>query len=202
MTFALGLLLAGACFAQTNATNSSASAGLLGQRYAEFGFALHDLNRPSDNTYSLGTTANFPMVPALLDVSASYAYDWHVGPSKIRRHTFLAAATAYASNNALRPFASYGIGWQTRHTGSEDQAIWRATAGFEIDAGNITLTPRVTYIDDFEAPRVSSQQLGWGLEGNTWVTSKTGLFASFSRTKALHTSVISSDYQIGVRVKF
>jgi hypothetical protein len=202
ITLALGLLLAGATHAQTTATTSTPTTGpgLMGQRYAEFGSGVHDFKLAGDATL-LGVGANLPVVPSLLDAGVTYSYDWTHGSPRTHHHTFGASATIYAPLNGVKPFVGIGAGWQTHRHNSDDQGIWNASAGVEIPAGDFTLTPRVTYASDFEAPGVRMEQWNWAVEANYWANAKAGVFAAVGRSDLLHRSERSWNYQIGVRVR-
>jgi hypothetical protein len=194
---AAAALFTSAAFAQ-----SSGSPGLLGQRYAEVGFGIHNLNFASDHEYSAGLGANLPVVPSLLDVGLSYSHDWMHGPFRGHADIFSATPTVYRALNGVKPFAGLGLGWQTTGFGTDAHGLWGATAGVEFAAGDFTFTPRLNYVDDFEVSSASSQQWGWSVEGNYWVTRSTGLFASVGRSEAQHSPAHSWDYQVGLRVKF
>ncbi len=203
MTLALGLLVAGAIHAQTAAPSSTTStgSGLLGQRYAESGLGAHDLKFLSDDAYGLSVGANLPVVPALLDAGASYTYNWISGPTRSHSNDFVGSVTAYTALNGLKPFSGVALGWHTSGFGVDNQAMWRATVGLEVPAGDLTFTPRVTYTDDFQVTSASRQQWSWALEGNYQVNPKAGLFASFGHSEERHSPARSWDYRVGVRIK-
>jgi hypothetical protein len=205
ITLALGLLAAaGASFAQTAA--NTATTGLLGQRYGEVSFGVQDIKHLSTNVYSLGAAVNAPVVPAVLDVGAAYDYSWIRGGG-VRGHsnTFGGYATAYTALAGVKPFLSGAVGWQwssARGFGDDDQGLWALAAGVEIPAGPVTLTPRISYADDFESSVNSSQEWTYAVEANYWVNTSTAVFGSVGYTDVLRSSLESWNYRVGLRVKF
>ena len=159
ITLALGLLTAAAAsHAQT--TTMTAPGGLLGQQYTEVSFGLDDVKHISNHGYSLSARANTPLIPGKLDGGGSYSYSWMGGPFRGHANTIGGYATAYAPLQGAKPFvgAALGYQWSSGRFGSGDnQALWGASAGVEIPTGVITLTPRITYADDFKGSRASSQ---------------------------------------------
>ena len=203
ITLALGLLLAGAGFAQTTATRSGN--GLLGQRYAEFGVGLQDLKFISDHAYSFGATANTPLAPSGLDAGIGYSHAWVDGQIDGHANTFGGYLTAYVPLHDVKPFLSAGVGWEWtrfRRFGDDDQGLWNLAAGVEIPLGAITLTPRVSYADDFEGRFSSDQQWTYEVEGNCWINAKTAVFGSVGKTDVVRSPAEAWNYRLGVRVRF
>lgn len=198
----LGLLAAGTTWAQT--TTSSTPTGLLGQRYGELSAGLHDVHNLSDNAYTVGASVNLPVAP-FFDAGVSYNYDWIRGAFPGHANTGSTYLVAYKPMQGVKPFVGAALGWQWSRSGlfaGDAHGVWGATAGVEIPVGEITLTPRVSYADDFEATNVSAQQWSWGIEANYWATARTAFFGSIGRSDVMHSPVRSWDYQFGMRVKF
>ena len=114
------------------------------------------------------------------------------------------SATAYTTFNGVKPFVTGGVGYQwSRASGfSNDQALWGGAVGVEIPVASFTLTPRIAYVDDFESPRMSSQQTSYEVEANYWISPRTSVFASVGYTDVNRTNIDSWDYSIGARFKF
>lgn len=202
ITIAAALLVAGASYAQTATSSSN---GLLGQRYTEFNFGVQDLRHVSNSAYSLGAGVNAPITPGALDVGALYNYNWIGGSFKGHANTLATYATAYTPLNGVKPFFTGAFGWQwtsTRFVGRDDQGIWALATGVEIPAGAVTITPRITYADDFEKSINSSQEWTYAVEANYWVNAKTGVYASIGKTDVRRSPVDSWNYEIGLRMKF
>ena len=114
-------------------------------------------------------------------------------------------ATAYAPLQGAKPFvgAALGYQWSSGRFGSGDnQALWGASAGVEIPTGVITLTPRITYADDFKGSRASSQAWTFAVEANYWVNNTTAVFASIGKTDVRHSRFDSRNYEVGLRGRF
>ena len=203
ITLALGVLAAGsASYAQRPAASAM---GLLGTQYTELSIGLDDIKHVSDHAYSAGVAANTPLIPGKLDGGASYSYSWIRGPFSGHANTIGGYTTAYTVLNGVKPFVGAGLGYQWSSStfgGSDDQTLWGATAGVEIPAGVVTITPRVIYADDFNNSRESSQQWSYQVEANYWFNAKSAVFGSIGKTDVRHTSFDSWNYQIGLRARF
>jgi hypothetical protein len=201
ITLALGLVAAGVSFAQT--TPAGAGLGLLGNRYTELSVGLQDIKHLSDHGFSVGALANNPLIPGVLDAGASYSYSWIRGPFKGHANTIGGYAIAYAPFNGVKPFAGAGLGYQWTSFGrSDEQGLWGLTAGVEIPAGNVTITPRINYADDFESSRNSSQAWTYQVEANYWFNAKSAVFGSIGKTDVRRTSLDSWNYEVGLRARF
>jgi hypothetical protein len=203
MILALGVVVAGASFAQTAQTTSTSAApvGVLGQSYSEVSFGLTDIQHTSKNQYDLGVAANVPVSP-YLDLGAGYTYSWM--HSAGHANSVFGGATAYTTYNGVKPFVGAALGYQWENYGSyrNDQASWGAAAGVEIPVSVITVTPRIVYSDDFRGKSRSYQQWSYGAEANYWVTKTAAVFASADYVDAQHTNVDAYAYTIGARFKF
>ncbi len=200
ITLALGLLVAGAGFAQTSATS-----GLLGQSYAEFFLGGQDIKFLSDHAYNGGAAINTVLVPSALDAGLNYSHAWIDGNIDGHANSFGAYLTAYAPLNRVKPFVGVAVGWEWtrfRGFGSDDQGLWNLSAGVEIPLGAVTLTPRITRADDFENARNSSQQWTYEVEANYWINAKTAAFASVGKTDVASSPGEAWNYRIGVRVRY
>ena len=200
---ALGLVAAGVSYAQTSqsASTSTTPVGLLGQSYSEASIGVSDIKHFSKDQTTLGVAANVPVSP-FLDLGAGYDYGWIHGLGHF--NTVNGTATAYTTFKGVKPFVGGGVGYQWNHVtgGNDDEAIWGLTAGVEIPVSVITLTPRVSYADDFHGSNRSSQQTSYEVEGNYWVTKSAAVFASVGYTDVNRSSNDSWDYTVGARFKF
>jgi hypothetical protein len=204
ITLALGLAAGAASYAQTTPA-TTATNGLLGHRYTEISFGLEDIKHFSDHGYSLGASANNPIIPGKLDAGASYSYSWINGALKGHANTVGAYATAYLPLRGVKPFVGTALGYQWssfRWVGSDEKALWGATTGVEIPAGPVTLTPRISYVDDFEGSRESTQAWDFQVEANYWFNQKSAVFASIGKSEVVRSSVDSWNYTIGLRARF
>jgi len=205
---ALGLLAAASTSFAQNPTATSTSNGLLGQRFVEFNYTLADLESFSDHNHAGMVSFNVPAIPSLLDVGASYAYDWSNGAVRSHGNTISAYANAYLPLNGVKPFlgASLGYSWVSLPFGLGDkEAVWSASVGVEIPLGSFTLTPRISYSDDFEGSgRDSDEMWTYEVEGNYWFSPRAGVFASIGRAEydldPIHLDIWG--YRVGLRFRF
>jgi hypothetical protein len=205
ITLALSVLVAGVSYAQTTPPANTNGTGLLGHRYTELSVGLQDIKHFSDHGYSLGAAANNPVIPGVLDAGASYSYSWIRGAFRGHANTIGAYTTAYTVLNGVKPFAGAGLGYQWNsfgHGGVDDQALWGLTAGVEIPAGAFTITPRISYADDFEGSRNSSQAWTYQVEANYWFSATSAVFGSIGKTDVRRSPIDSWNYEIGLRARF
>ncbi len=192
-------------FAQT-APAATASTGLLGQRYAEASFGLADAHGSSDNTYGLGLGVNLPVSPNV-DLGFNYGYSWlNSGGLKLRDHALNATATGYTNYAGVKPFVGVGLGYQWAEAKfgpfktSDDAATWGLGLGFEVAAGEITLTPSISYVDGFKSR--DGGAFNYGIAASTWITKTLGGFADVSFSDVEGRGGQSWNYTVGVRVRF
>jgi hypothetical protein len=204
ITFALGLMAAAASHAQTTPATTTGY-GLLGHRYTELNVGLQDVKHLSDHGFSAGAAANNPLIPGMLDAGASYSYSWIRGPFKGHANTIGGYATAYTPFNGVKPFAGVGLGYQWSSFGfgaSDDNPLWGLTAGVEIPAGAVTITPRINYADDFESTRKSTQTWTFQVEANYWFNQTSAVFGSIGKSDVRRSSFDSWNYEVGLRARF
>lgn len=204
ITLALGLLMAGsASFAQTDRDRASTSSqGLLGQRYVEASFGLADINGISDHLYAVGASINQPVIASLLDVSAGYAYGWTRGIARGHANMIGADATAYMPFRGVTPFVTLGLGHRwTRFASFRDESMfWGAEVGFEIPVGRVTLTPNVSYSDDFEGG--DSKDFAYEIEANYWFSPAAAVYGAVGRIETHRSSLDMWSYEAGLRWRF
>ncbi|MDP3071410.1 MAG: hypothetical protein Q8N18_14060 [Opitutaceae bacterium] len=220
LTLALaGLTLAAGLHAQSTTTAvpaprsvaSSSSAGLIGTPYTELKFGVQDIKGNSSHAYSIGAGANTVLVPRQLDGGASYAYSRIGGASRGHTNTIGGYLTAYAPTpsylndvgflRSAKPFISANAGWEwsSYPTGSDDQPLWGASVGIEIPAGAVTITPRLSYSDDFEGTSRSSQSVGAAVEVNYWYSPTMAFFGSAGESGLRHSNRSARNFFIGLR---
>jgi len=187
--------------AQTLSTNSTS--GVLGHRYSEVSFGVQDIKNLSPNFYDLSLNGNVPVTPNL-DLGAGYSYGWIKGNLHGHSNTLNAAATAYTALNGVKPFVAVGVGYQWTSIAGfrDDNGIWGAGIGVEIPVGAFTITPRISYLDDFQGSAQSTQQVNYDVEGNYWFSSASAVFASVGYSDVHSSPVESWNYRLGLRWKF
>ena len=203
ITLVLGLLAAaGTSIAQTTATSGQ---GLLGQRYADLGVGVQDVDQFSDNIYSIGASVNTPLVPSSADAQFGYTYSRVRGVVRGHANTLGGGLKVYAPLQGVKPFVGANVGWQwvsIRGFDDDDSGLWGGTAGVEIPVGAFTLTPRVNYTDDFENSRNSSQEWSYEVEANYWFSATKAAYASVGKADGRSGAPDSWNYRAGVRMKF
>lgn len=205
ITLAVSLVAAVASHAQTPATASATASGLLGQQYTELSFGLDDLKHVSTHGYSVSASANTALIPGQLDAGGTYSYSWMGGALRGHANTIGGYTTAYLPLRGVKPFASAALGYQwtsARFGLGDDQAVWAGAIGVEIPAGKVTITPRISYADDFRGSNRSTQAWTLGAEANYWYSRTSAVFAGIGFSDVRRSSLDSWNYEIGLRAKF
>lgn len=202
-TLALALLAAaGTSFAQTAAANSN---GLLGARYTEFSYGLHDVDSAPDYGHGLTAKVNAPVIPALLDVGGLYSYEWVRGVVHGHANSLAAYANAYVPLDGAKPFvgATLGYSWVSLPRPlNDDDGFWNVAFGVEIPLGAFTFTPKITYADDFNGRVGDTNVWIYEVEGHYWFSPKAGAFASVSLQDEHRDPINVWVYRVGLRLRF
>lgn len=204
---AIGLLAAGVSFAQTTATTTRTSTanGLLGHRYTELSYGLDDIEQSGHHGYSVGARANNPILPGMLDAGAAYSYSWINGPFKGHANTVGAYATAYQPLAGVKPFATAALGYQWTSLAfgaGDDEAVWGAAIGVEVPVGAFTVTPRLSYSDDFNGTPRSNEAWTVSVEANYWFSATSAVYGSIGHIDVRRSSIDAWTYEIGLRARF
>jgi hypothetical protein len=200
--------------------STSTAGGILGKRYVDANFSLQDIRHVSKNAYDLGVGANIPVSPGI-DLGAAYDHSWLQGTSTTPRvHSDVIQGTvtlfppARTFDSDVKPFVAGGIGYQwdnakfsgTPHSftfgSSDDYAIWGLAVGLEIPVDALSITPVVSYSDDFRSSHQSVQAFNYGAEANYWITNQVGVYAAATYQDVRHSSFDSWIYTTGVRFQF
>jgi|GEM_PF-2061573 len=211
------------CFAQTSNSCSwfptgEDGPGVIGKRYADVGFGVQDNSHDSKNTYGVGIGANIPLIKGL-DFDAGYSYDsYRHSPVKEHWNDISTGIKLYNTvENGVKPFISAGLGyswlnekldddWYFISTGknsrSQGKATWGASVGAEFPFQWISVTPTISYHDDFERTANSDQAWAYGVHANSWITRKVGVSLGVSYVAWQHSSNQAWDYSTGVCVRF
>ncbi len=201
-SLALGLIAAaGVSYAQ----NATASNGLLGQRFAEISYVTSDLDSTADYGHDASVSVNLPLTKAL-DVGAGYTYSWLTGGPSLHGNSLYTYATAYTALDGAKPFVSAAVGytWASLPFGlGDDDWSWNVSAGVEIPFGAFTVTPKITYADDFNGKVGNSDDVWvYSVEANYWLNAKTAVFGSAGRVDQHRSSADAWTFGAGVRFKF
>jgi hypothetical protein len=114
-------------------------------------------------------------------------------------------ANSYTLLGSVKPFFGAGVGYQWtnfRFGGSDSQGVWGLSAGVEIPAGALTITPRIVYADDFEDSFNSTQEWTYEAEVNYWFAPTKSVFATLGFTDVKSSPVEAWSYDVGFRFKF
>jgi hypothetical protein len=84
----------------------------------------------------------------------------------------------------------------------DDEAIWGAAVGIEIPAGIVTITPRISYPDDFDGSARGSKTWTGSVEANYWYSRTSAVYTSLGRTDVRHSPYDSWNWEIGLRARF
>lgn len=193
--------LTAASLSQAQTKPTTASTGLLGQRYAEAGFSVTDPRGNAKNVYGADFGVNLPVASAL-DLNFAYNYGWtKVGNTHAHANSIGAAATGYTTLAGVKAFAGAGLGRTWVHSlGRANYNTWALAVGAEIPAGDITVTPTIAYSDLLN--NQSGGQYSYGVEGSTWVTKTLAGFLGVSFNDEVGRGGESWSYVIGVRSRF
>lgn len=236
----LALVAAAAVTGASAQTTAPASAGLLGQRYAEIGAGVTDPHGSSDEGLGGDLSVNLPVQPGL-DVGFGYAYhrlnaDLYGGlfNQRSREHAVFSSVTAYRSYGGVKPFVGASLSYQWAKDrlsfggtlvddSRDDEAAWGLRAGVEIPLGTVTLTPKVSYQDDFKGNNsggltnnggsvgsVFTRSPGgnsagvfvYGAEANMWFTPKIAGFVDVNYVDPTGGGTQAWTYRVGARFRF
>ena len=200
ITLALGLLVAGTSFAQETSSN-----GLLGQRYAEFNFSFIETDNVSKLSYEPGLRVNLPLIANQVDVGATYDYARLRGPLRGHANSLSTYAVGYMALDGAKPFLGAALShtWTRLPLGLSDNSYgWSIVGGFEVPVGPVTLTPTITYSDDFDNGFGQGDVWTYRLEGNYWLTRQAALFAGVAKVDLHREAVNIWTYDIGLRFRF
>lgn len=183
-------------FAQTapaNPADQTASSGLLGHRYAEYGFAYVDVNSSTTNLFGAGLTINLPVAPSF-DVSLNYTYAWAEGNTSNHAQDASATGLYYFNAGKLKPFAGLSLGYDWNRF--DNAANWGAVVGVEYEINpKVVLTGTIGYDDDFKSGDSST----WDgkIRANYSFTRDVSIFAAFTLIEGG-----SRGYAVGTTLKF
>jgi hypothetical protein len=141
--------------------------------------------------------------------------------------------TAYTNYQGVKPFAEVAVGYSWAKDklsfggtpvsdDRDDTGLWGLGVGVEIPLGAVTVTPRITYQDDFEggAPGITNPAasgtgstvaisrggrggaFGYSTEAHMWFTRAVGGFAEVTYSDPTGGGTQSWTYALGARLRF
>jgi len=153
------------------AVETTASSGLLGQRYVEAGFGVTDVNHFGLDLYSAGVGVNLP-VASSFDVGFAYAYSWLESFSDVDAHTIAASVTEFVDVGAvsgLKAFGTATLGYQW-FDNDDEETFWGVDLGVEYSLNSkVSASASIGYVDNFHGP---SDDGSWDgtVRANYWLT--------------------------------
>ncbi|WP_404425482.1 hypothetical protein [Nibricoccus sp. IMCC34717] len=162
----LALLAGTVSYAQQQQPAAEQTYGLLGQRYAQVGFAYTDVNHSQVDAFGTGLVVNAP-VSSNVDVSLAYSYQWVEAHSEIDGQSLDLAGTYYLTEGQFKPFGTLSLGYVWPDLG--DELTWGAVAGFEYVVNKqVSFQVAGGYDDNFK----KHNQGEWKgiVSANFWVT--------------------------------
>ncbi len=194
--FAIFAAVASAQAQQTPAVGPQESAGLLGKRSANLGFAYTDVKHSSTDAYLATTSVNLP-VNANLDVTATYDYNWVESNGSSHASTFSVSATSYMTAGTVKPFATVGLGYNwPKNFAQSERLVYNTAVGIEIDACKAAaLVFAVENKGDFK----NSDNSIWSAKvgTNIWINKDVAALLSVSLLERGHLQ-----YSLGVAYRF
>lgn len=185
--------------------------GVIGQRYVDLNFGVEHVKHLSDNTYDVGAAVNVP-VTSYMDAAVGYDYSWINSTLDGRAHAFTLTDTVYGTlDSGAKPFLAVGIGYERDRisgagfkTDTAEFGIWGLGVGIEVPTAvkGLSVTPAISYSDDFRKARNSTQARQYGVEVNYWLNAKWGVYGDISYADVLHSGADSWNYTVGARLKF
>lgn len=232
-------VLATAAAAHAQTATAANSPGVLGQRYAEISVGAFDPHGSSDLDFAGALAANLPLRSGL-DLGFGYGYSRtrteifsDFFELRGREHVLATSVTAYGSYQGMKPFATAALGysWAKEKLSfagisvadeRDDAGLWGLGVGVEIPFGVVTLTPRISYQDDFEngGPSISDPvtagtgsmvvvsrggrggAFNYGTEAHMWFTRSVGGFAEIAYSDPTGGVTQSWTYAVGARLRF
>jgi hypothetical protein len=184
--------------------------GVIGKRHAEAGLGLQDVTEVDDVTYVAEVGGNLPLT-SFLDLSARYSHRWAEGHDDLSSDIFEGSATWYkVIDDGVKPFLSGAVGYRTdnfqtdtslRTIPDTSYGIWSVTAGTEFPYELISVTPTITYSDDFRNSQDSKQSLDYGVRIDSWATERVGVYLKVVYADSWRSNSNSWYLGAGVRVR-
>lgn len=183
--------------------------GFLGQRYTDINFGLSNDDAIPANYYDAVLNFNIPLCKSA-DLGLGYAYDWLNGNPSAQAHSLLTSATYHTTMNGIKPFVSAGLGYQWSSASftvakvttkvRDNDGIYGFGFGAEIPVGSLTVTPSVSYSNQFDGSGDGS--VGYGVEAARWF-SNNAVYAGIAYQDDLSSGGSSAwTYRLGFRAKF
>jgi hypothetical protein len=197
-----GVILAAAVVAHAESTAfDRVPVGTLGQNYGELSFGFADIRRAAPNFYNLNLNGNLPLTRHL-DLGGGLATGWF-DRHLVNNTTALGVSlTAYRPHEGAAPFFTTGLGYQWWNVGAPDTWTWKVATGVQVPFGEFTVTPRLSYEDDFLRGAMSAQQVTAETEVNRWLSRAAAVFASVGYTDVHRSRFDSWNWRAGVRLAF
>lgn len=188
--------------------------GTLGQRYGDVNIGLQDIQHFSDDAYSMGVGANIP-VAGNFDATFDFGHAWLNSTVDQTADAVSVTGTRYLAIQGIKPFAYAGVGYEWdkvsfgRAKDHSQYGIWGLGVGVEIPASlafptveGLSMTPLISYSDDFRKSHNSGQACVYSMEANQWINHQMAVYADIGFQDVLHSEFDSWLYTLGVRIRY
>jgi hypothetical protein len=104
----------------------------------------------------------------------------------------------------VKPFLSTALGyqWTSTRSAATSRRSGASPPAWKFPPAPSRITPRISYADDFENTRNSSQAWTVQTEVNYWVEPDDGVFGSIGHSDVRRSPIDSWNYQFGLRARF
>jgi len=206
----VALLTASTVFAQTGSCvlfpkGDQDGQGTIGRRYAEGYLSLQDVRGSSDNVFGGGVGGNLPLccgIDLLGDINyTSYKPD----NFSTTLTNFDGSVRLYNKvEDDVKPFIQAGLGmtFGDVRDHSTNWINWSVGVGAEFPYKWVSVTPSISYRDDFRHSGASTQSLNYAVEFSSWATPQVGVFAKVTYVDVRHDGANATGLTAGLRVRF
>lgn len=206
----VALLAASTVFAQTSSCvlfpkGDEDGQGTIGRRYADGYLSIQDVRGTTTNVYGGGGGANIPLCSGI-DLNGGVGYTSYKPDDFSTTLTTLGGNVKFynKAEGGVKPFVTGGLGMTFGDVNSHSTSWvdWNVGVGAEFPYKWISITPSITYHDDFRHNGVSTQSLHYAVDFNSWATSQVGVYAKVVCIDTWHDANPAFGLALGVRVRF
>lgn len=206
----VALLAASTVFAQTGSCvlfpkGDEDGQGTIGRRYAEGFLSFQDVKGTSKNVFGGGVGGNLPVCTGLDFLGSVSHTSFKANDLSTTLTNFDGVVRAYGKvEDDVTPFIQAGLGMTFGDVldHSTNWINWNVGVGADFSYKWASVTPTISYSDDFRHTGASSQALTYAVEVNSWATPQIGVFAKVSYVDVRHDGANGTGLTAGLRVRF